>query len=436
MELKRQVTLVSVYGRGHWLAAALAKEGMSVTLIDLTSKMGAWTSEDAEGPFGFLKSDRFDELQNEAIMSNDPFEEVANGFSIWLQNGPVEFKSSVTPFYFEKNKWDHRYAEVLSSGALSLNSKFKSFYNDLDFNKFAQEWIVHFAHQWSATTYLPNVQSAFSGYANSILSSFYTRHATRMGLEKSLQWLRTKNVEVLTDTEIKDCSFGSAKVITGLELFGEKHGHSRVDQLIWLLSSEESYFLSEKLAKYFYPSGMVEPEWCWSRLRVKLDACPERDCLPTHTVIVNDQYSPWSHENLMILQRTMVPDQFDVWMRIPNVQRFNKEYLALRGNSIVQVLRSKMQVSNPQVSAYSQEYYYTYSQLGASRYPVFAEKESAKRHKNHFQNVFLDSPEIWTQYSWEEYMRTQGQILSQITNWWKLEVVKFQKSQQRKEQHP
>lgn len=440
--INRQITLVSAFGRGVWLAAALAKEGLKVTFIDVTSKLGVWPPEDAEGPFGFLRAERLNELQLERIFSEDPYEEATNGVTLWLKNGPVELKSPLTKFYLEKHAFPQAFVEALSSPQKAKGAAYNQALNTLPFEK---RWILNIAHQWSATTYLPSAKATQSGKASALLSSFYVRSATRTGVEKSLRWLQEKDVQVLTQTDVVDLSFGAGRTISGLELHtapgGEKLGNSvsglhKTDQLVWMLSSEETCFYSEKVSKALFPEGKLEPEWCWVRYRFSIADCPERSQLPLHFIMIGDIDSPWTHHNLAIVQRTALPDQFDVWIRIPNVQRFNKEYLSKASEDVMEQLTQRMSLSAPQVQVYPQEYYYPYSQLGATRFPVYATKQSSSRHGSSFKNCHFDSPEIWAEYSWDEELEKQDLIRQKIMQWWMLQIQKMQNQSGRKEKHP
>lgn len=430
MELGNPVILISAFGRGHWLAAALAKEGIKTTLVDVSSKLGVWPSEDVEGPFGFFRNEKISESQMERLYSDDPYEEVPNGFTLWLKEGPFECKGPNTKFKMDKSSLSPHVKDLLSGSA-----KNKALYKNLDAFDFDKSWLLHLAHQMAGTTYKPNALSARAGEALPLFSSFLVRQATRTGLEKSLEWLATKGVEVLRPHQIVDASFGGGKSITGLELSGEQQGLFRLEQIVWMLTSEESYFLNERLGKYFFPEGPLEPEWSWVRYRVSLQQCFERDHLPTHTLVVDDLDSPWTHENMMVLQRTTLVDQFDVWMRIPTVQRFNKEYLTVRSQRMKTHLLERMSLAEPQVLSFPQEYYYTYAQLGASRFPVFSEKQDSRRGKVLYSNLHLDGPEEWPHYSWGSYFERHEMILSQLTNWWKEKLLKEQK-EKRKEQVP
>lgn len=433
MELGSPVILVSAFGRGHWLAAALAQEGIKTTLVDVSSKLGVWPSEDVEGPFGFFRNERVSESQMERLYHDDPYDEVSNGFTLWLKEGPFEFKGPTTKFKVEKSTLAPQVKDFIVGNPGDRNSR--AIYKNLNAFQFRQSWLLHFAHQWAGTTYRPNAQGAYSGEATPLFSSFLVRQATRNGLEKSLQWLESKGVEVIRPQQIMDASFGGGKTITGLELSGEKQGLFRLEQIVWLLTSEETYFMNERLGKYFFPEGPLEPEWCWVRYRVSLQSCFERDHLPLHTVVMRDLDSPWTHENMMILQRTTLADQFDIWMRIPTVQRFNKEYLTVRSQRMQKDLLERMSLSDPQVLSFPQEYYYTYAQLGAARYPVFAQKHDARRARVLFSNLHLDGPEQWTQYSWGSYFQRHELIRDKIAQWWKEKLLKEQK-EKRKEQTP
>ncbi|CAE79798.1 hypothetical protein AB1A81_08890 [Bdellovibrio bacteriovorus] len=434
MELGSPVILISAFGRGHWLAAALAKEGIKTTLVDVSSKLGVWPSEDVEGPFGFLRNERVSESQLERLYADDPYDEVSNGFTLWLKEGPFEFKGPVSKYKLDQSSLAAPVKEIIAGS--SADKAAKNLYKHLEALSFDQSWILHLAHQWAGTTYAPNARGASVGAAVPLSSSFLVRQATRNGLEKSLTWLASKGVEVMRPHQIMDVSFGGGKSITGLELSGEKQGLFRLEQIIWMLSSEETYFLNERLGKYFFPEGALEPEWCWVRYRVGLQQCFERDRLPLHTLVVDDLSSPWTHENMMVLQRTSLADQFDVWMRIPTVQRFNKEYLTVRSDRMKKLLTARMSLSEPQILSFPQEYYYTYAQLGASRFPVFGEKQTSRRGRAGFGNLHLDGPEVWPHYSWGAYFDNHERIQLQIVNWWKEKLLKEQKEKKRKEQNP
>ena len=136
---------------------------------------------------------------------------------------------------------------------------------------------------------------------------------------------------------------------------------------------------------------------------------------------------------MLVLQRTPLADQFDAWMRIPTVQRFNKEYLTLRSFRMKKQLLDRMSLSDPNVLNFPQEYYYTYAQLGAPRFPVFNANQDGARGKENYSNIHLDGPEIWPQYLWEDYFENNELMRSRISTWWKEKLLAEQKAAKKKE---
>lgn len=389
-----------------------------MVLVELTSKLGVWPPEDLEGPFGFFSPEEMSDSQSERVYAEDSFESVDQGFTLWLPDGPLEMKSALTPYRLKKKEQNKVVTEALLVGK-------PGFKNLPGLQKWATEnfkksWILHLAHHWAATTYVPSTRASLSGRALKLMSPFSVRKATRVGQQKVAEWLNSKKIEVHHDTEILDLSFQAKNLISGIEIHGARSGLVHVHQVVWMLSSEESYFVAPKIAKRLFPVGAVEPEWCWVRYRLKLAECPERNSLPLHMVVLGQVMEPWTHQNLMTMQRTALEDQFDVWIRIPNVQRFNKEYLRIRGEKILEILRQRLPLALPEIQSYPQEFYYTYSQIGPSPFPVYGEGEHSRRHKKSFQNVFLDSAEIWKNYSWEDQFENQGLIRDSLLKWWKL----------------
>lgn len=418
MDLNTSVLIVSAYGRGYWLAAELQRENIPVVLIDVSSKLGVWPPEDIEGPFGFFKPEQMSDSQNERIFCEDPFETQDQGFTLWLEDGPVELKSSLALYRLRKLRQNKEACEALSSGK-------GGYKNIVGLQKWASEnfktsWILHLAHHWGTTTYVPSTRASLSGKALKIMQPFLVRNPTRAGQQKAVEWLQNKKVEVHQKTDVLDLSFKTNKSISGVEVHGERSGHMQVDQVVWMLTSEESYFVAPKIAKSLFPEGPLEPEWCWVRYRLKMSSCPERDSLPLHTLLFHQVTSPWTHQNMMVLQRTALEDHFDIWIRIPNVQRFNKEYLRIRGEKIMEILRERLPLALPEIQSYPQEFYYTYSQIGPSSFPVFGEGLESRRRKMNFQNVHTESAEVWKNYSWEDQFENQSHILESLLKWWKL----------------
>ncbi|MBC7372128.1 MAG: hypothetical protein H7326_11210 [Bdellovibrionaceae bacterium] len=425
MDLKTSVLIVSAHGRGHWLAAELHREAIPVVLIDVSPKLGVWPPEDLEGPFGFFKPDELTGSQSDRVFSEDSFESLDRGFTAWLSEGPVEMKSSTTQYRLEKLGQSKEVYETLISSKLSGKNvpavqKFAA-------DNFERSWLLHLAHQFASTTYVPNARASLSGKALRLMNPFFVRQATRAGQQKMNAWLSSKGVEVMQKTDILDLSFQNKKNISGVELQGETSGVMHLQQIVWMLTSEETYFASPKVAKYLFPEGELEPEWCWVRYRLNLEACQERNSLPLHLLVTENVAGPWTHQNMMVLQRTALEGHFDAWIRIPNVQRFNKEYLRIRGDKVLEIISGRMPLAMPTIQTFPQEFYYTYSQIGPAALPVFAENLESRRHKVNFNNLHKDGSEIWTNYSWEDQFENQTEIRDSLLKWWKMLQLRKEK---------
>ena len=144
MELKSEIAIISAFGRGHWLAAELAKMGISVSLLDVTSQLGRWSTEDGEGPFGFFKSSELRDSQWERMLADDPPQLVPSGFALWLPDGPMELKGSTVIHRLEVlgvPKEVQKYVSDVSASRCPTNVKQLSF---------EENWLAQFAHSFGA----------------------------------------------------------------------------------------------------------------------------------------------------------------------------------------------------------------------------------------------------------------------------------------------
>ncbi|PIS10104.1 MAG: hypothetical protein COT73_11125 [Bdellovibrio sp. CG10_big_fil_rev_8_21_14_0_10_47_8] len=430
MDLKAQVGIISIFGRGHWLAAELARKGIPVALLEISQQMGNWAPEDWEGPFGFFKSESMLDSQYERMVHGDDPQMVPQGLTVWLKSGPVEMKGATTRHRFAQMGVDPEVEQYLL-GKIKVESLKKM--------TFAQTWVAHLAHAYSSVvaTLLP--ESFLEGKRLPLFSSFYFRHASRQGLEKSLKWCESLGVQVYRNVELKDVALEDRHSISNLEIKTDRQGLFQAEQFVWCLSSEESGLVSSKVQALLFPKGPVEPEWVWVRYRIRMkDQGPlaemTRAQLPLHCVVIEDLMLPWTHENMMILIRTQTADQFDVWMKIPNSHRFHRQYLEERGRMMVQYLMARIPDNEVQVAEGPQESHYTFEQIGPSRHPVFSRTLKSELAPKAMKNVTMDSPEQWATLGWEGAFDHQNEILRELTSWWtrKEELRKKQEENQRK----
>jgi hypothetical protein len=416
MEVKTwDAVVVSAFGRGHWLAVEMQSQGLSVFLLDVSSKLGNWPPEDIEGPFGLFMQEQYEQTYQEYLSHFDNYAATEGGFAVWTSQGPLEFKSSLTNYRFQKLGLDPHIRDLLTNQNLAAKSAEENF---------EKTWPLHLAHQLASTTYQPNRKGSTSGQALPLLSTFLVRSASRAKADHSLEWAESKGVSTSNTSEILDVALAGRKEVSGLELKGQPSGVVRFKNLVWSLTSEETYFMNERVGQKLFPHGYIESTWAWMRFRVKVKDCHEIEVMPPNVCLIKDLGAPWTHENLCIIQKTAVKENLDVWIRIPTVQRFNKEYLKDMGERVVKILSENIPPADPEIQAYPQPYYYTYKELGGPRFPVFDEKDNPSRRYSAFHNFYRDGYEAWSNLTRDSQYIRQSEIRDEIVKQWKQEQLK------------
>ncbi len=418
------ILIVSAYGRGHWMAAQFSRMGIPTSLIDVSEKIGSWVPEEIEGPFGFFQDENLDESQVERLLEDDSFQEVKNGFTLWLKSGPLELKGPVTA---------HRLKQ-LDVGARVQNYILNPSYDQkrkLVLAPYSENWLAQLAHAYGSNGFYLNADFLEWGKVSPLFATFSVRMPSRQGHRRSLDWCRRLGVKVIEKSIVKDVSLRDRRTIRGLEYQedqSEKSQHLDCEQLIWCLSSEETSMLNARLLEVFFPQGVLESEWYWARFRLKIAEGHVRDELPLHSVLIDDLGKPWTHDNFIILQKTGSSDFFDAWMKLPTVQRFNKDYLNMRGTELTAVLMNRFVQLKVDVASYPLGYDLTYNSIGPVRQPLYDPVVKTRWKSSHFQNVSLDSIEQGEGLGLQYQILRQKKIVQNIDQWWKKLLLKRNKN--------
>lgn len=408
------VVVVSAFGRGHWLAAELQREKMRVLLLDVTSRLGNWPVEDQTGPFGVFRFERFPESHQERWIHDDPVESLANGFTVWAEGGPLEMKGPLTRLHLERMGWQDSWSEAIGHARRP----------SIPAADFSRAWVVALAQQIAATVYRPSARATLGGRPLPLTAPFGVRFSTRQGHARNLEWLRSRGVVASEKTEILDFSFEGRKRVSGAEVKGELSGLIRFGQLVWCLTGAETQDLSEKLAAHLYSGTVPEPDWCWLRYRLKVQASPEVELLPLHSVWIDELGAPWTHANLVVIQKTRSPESVDAWVRLPALQRFNKDYLHEHGLRVRTFVRRRLPLSEAEIQSYPQEATYTSKDLGQPRFPIWSEANPPARARRSLENGHFDSPENHDNHSLDAEYDSQKDLRDRLVRWWKVLTAK------------
>jgi len=411
MDLKAEIAIISIFGRGHLLAVELAQAGVPVTLLDVSGQMGKWKPEDYEGPFGYFAVEG---LAKERLVTDEESLELKNGMTVWLSDGPIEFRGPTVT---------HRLSQLQVHPETLSYIRGETRIEALRSLSFRETWPAHFSHGLTSSVSTIAPEAFKEGLRRNLFSPFFVRQATSEGFEKSLKWCESKGVKILRGVELKDLSFEESRKLAGFEVRTDRPGIFQAEQFVICLTAEECGMLSHKIQNSLFGNTVHEPEWAWLRYRIRLQgkgplAHLTRDQIPQHCVVIEDLMLPWTHENLLILQRTPVKDQFDAWMKIPNTQRFHSQYLQERAFKLKTLLESKVPENEMLLLEMPLEAEATFQEVGPARHPIFSRALRILRKDRSVKNLMLHSPESWGSLSWEGQFEYQKDIFKVLKNWW------------------
>jgi hypothetical protein len=232
-----------------------------------------------------------------------------------------------------------------------------------------------------------------------------------------LRWCEDRGVKVYPKAVIEDVSTLSSS-LASIELSGENfRGVIEADQVVWCLSQGELRQLDAKLYSKIYSGPIIEPEWCWMRYRLQLDLEDYDSAIPNHFLVVEDIGLPWTHENLLIAQKVVTGIGFDVWLRIPYHQRFQRQVLETYADKIETAFRRRIPDCNPQTLEMPQEFHYDFEDLGPALFPVYGDGELKKIQAKRFSNVRFASPEAWQLLDWTGRFDVEAKIFAELKKW-------------------
>ena len=147
MQGQYDVAIVSIFGRGNWLADQLVKAKKKVILIDLSDEVGRLAPEDCEGPFGFFHSDQIQSSQIERLNEEVYHDPVENGYTLWLKSGPIELKNNLTSYWLKHLNVSEETQEYVLNFNQYEPSECLEKRRELEDQPFEETWLAHLAHQ-------------------------------------------------------------------------------------------------------------------------------------------------------------------------------------------------------------------------------------------------------------------------------------------------
>lgn len=261
-------------------------------------------------------------------------------------------------------------------------------------------------------------------------SDYFIRSMSRAGTQKSIDALSRAQVKVRTGAMIVDAAQGASQRLKSLEVKFEGSDTAELfeaERFVWFLSSEETEKLSPRLQQKIFDAEPIRPTGSWVRTRLKFANVPQRESIPLHSVWTRDVALPWSHENLFALIRTTNPELFDVWFRIPEVYRFQKDYVLRMVEQIRLQLEDRMAFRGIQVVDLPVTVVKSPQEVGPSRHPLFDERDMEDLAKPSWKNFHWVGIEACRGNGWNFLLMRSREVGGAIKTWWKQRELEAKK---------
>ncbi len=420
MELQKDILIVSAFGRGQWLTQRLQQMGWKVALVDVSGRLGRWAPEDWEGPFGFFDSPQLQTSQRARLLEDEETLNCSRGFTLWLKEGPLELKSALTQYLVQKHGVPELVKNHLMEKVMEFQPDHASQLSQIRKMTFAESWLAQLAHQWSSSRFRDHTEALKHGTPLPLFSPFVIRRPSRVGYEKSLQFCADRGAHVLAQASVEDMEI-DRKSIHAMEVRSATSGVMKSKHFVWLLTSEETYFMNEKLGSLLFPQGALKPLWVWSRFRMSIEGPQPVPVLPDHWTLIDDLHLPWTHENMVIGVRTPYPSQFDCWMRLPVQKRFQREYLDTIKDRLIDNLKRRLPDVQVRVEEMPQEYLYSEEELGPSRFPVYSPETIDRLRPAKLNRFWLSQAETMERLDWLAQLQAHQELAEKLDEQLKLE---------------
>lgn len=263
------VVILSVEGRGIGLANQLAQT-KKVAFIKIFDH---YSSEDAEGPFGFFLDS----------VRPSHWKESPSGFSVKTPEKSFHFKETFLSSVYQERI---EYQQLLSRDS------------------------GDFKHTWLKTL----LRQLTTGVDTSLNEDRKTREDFSFvfkdfGLLKNVSQKCSSDVAVF---EGDGLSFNEQLNCFSHSQIGEIKGKS----IVCLLNPEEMRCFKENFYHIFFSKSYIQPYWCWQRLKFEFE--DEGYPVPLYLVLADPENIPWNHERLICLKRSLaVENRVELWLKMP-----------------------------------------------------------------------------------------------------------------------
>ncbi len=326
------VVIVSTHGRGWSLGCELAERGWRVVVLEIEPRPGQPSGREMEaidrlGPFVSWVSTA-ESSESDAYAA------------LWLPDGPVSWGGPTSPQGFRRLRdeygvdWDEVKRVTEGGKGLELSTTWPlALARSVGAAIFArrQYWLQQPADCFA----LPLAEPLRVRQRGDEAARFEALQRDRL-LKLGGRWREVSRIRRVRTAQ-GHADLVEAEVARGDSVVPEL-AVERTRSIVWMLSEEESlreeFFVDPARVADFISFGSVRPELGWWRNRLNIRDLDDgqafvRPHLPALVFMISTIERPWTHENLLVLERVEQSagrSVFDLWMRIPFWSRADHVY--------------------------------------------------------------------------------------------------------------
>lgn len=403
MSTTYDLIVVSAFGRGQWIASELAGQGWKTALVDVSDQVATISDIDAEGPFGLFESQDLLPSQRARLADEGEFAAVAGGFTLWLPEGPLEFRSELTPFLLRARDIPEEVETyVRHSGSKAKEGEREK--RQIKRLQYSHSWLAQFAHSLTAATHHENHVALESNTAAPLFSPYGLRQLTATGLAKGFQVAKTAGVSLRPKSKIVDLRF-DGKSVDAIEIQGDVSGAERGRAFVWCLSYDETKRVSEKLAARLFPKAWPEAQWGWQRLTFEASPSDLLSSLPLSVTVIDDVDLAWTRANMVLVRRRENESSFDAWVKVPTWMRRETPVFAGVVDEVKHLLKRKL----PGVTLTQKG-----DLLSPLQWPIYTIEDFDALGAAKSPNLFFDAPGFWSSIDWLGRFKVESLIVEKL----------------------
>lgn len=395
--------VVSAFGRGQWIATELANQGWKTAMVDVSDQVAAISDKDIEGPFGLFESQELLPSQRARLADEGEFAASPVGFSMLLPEGPLEFRSELTPFLLRARDIPEDVENyVRHSGWKAKEGEREK--RQIKKLQYSHSWLAQFAHALTSSTQHENHIALESDSAAPLFSPYGIRQMTAAGVAKGFQVAKTAGVSLRLKSRVVDIRL-DGKSADAIEIKGEVSGAERARTFVWCLSYDETKRVSESLATKLFPKAWPEPQWAWQRLTFETSASDLLASLPLTLAILDDVDLAWTRANMVLIRRREGASEFDAWVKVPTWMRRETDVFKGVVDEVKALLERKLPGATLSLKG---------EMLSPLQWPIYTIEDSSHLGALKSQNVFFDAPGFWPSVDWLGRFKVESSIIDKL----------------------